>query len=583
MDVGAGEFEEKLPKLQELILGCDFVGLDMEFTGLHSTFPPSNQHSLFDSPAECYQKARQSVQQFTVSQLGLSIFSNEKANKYVAHSYNFFLLPMTFGQMDSEVCFQTSSIQFLSRYGFDYNKFLKDGIPYMNEAQEKKLQQQLLPGSLMVHSAFEKDKLKKVIDEVTCWVSSAEVKDSMVLRDIYGFQVFEIQLILRRAIQDIWTIPLGGQKVMVKKMSPQHRWQLENTSYDSCRREQILFSARGFTNLFQTLVKAKKPLVGHNMLMDLLHLHENFYKPLPENYDEFKKNIHALFPVVMDTKNIAKTTWKEFQFPRAKNLLELYKVLNGDVNPTNQPCPEIFHASDCLRYATKESPHEAAYDAFLCGSVLLKIAHLLLDRISCDPTRTAPSFSQYLDVLAACVNQVNVIRAGVQKINFSGMDDPIKLPPLLIINVRGWPGVDEEQIYREFKIFCRFDVRRLKRNQFLLLSNNFKNVRMVLREYKNHPNMQISPYHHWRHSPQNLWRCDLLVSAGILPWRTCQLCFISNHLLEAFLSAVCPFLPHHHCKRYLQYIKIHCISLVVPNLCVVPNVGSAMEEQAIVK
>ncbi|XP_061482347.1 poly(A)-specific ribonuclease PNLDC1 isoform X2 [Rhineura floridana] len=493
-------------------------GLDMEFTGLHSTFLP-RQPSLFDSPAEWYQKARQSVQQFTVSQLGLSIFSNEKSNKYVAHSYNFFLFPTTFGQMDSEVCFQTSSIQFLSHYGFDYNKFLKDGIPYMNEAQEEKLQQQLLPGSWMISSGFERNKLKRMIDEVTCWVSLAEEKDSMVLHDIYGFQMFEIQLILRQAFQDIWTVPLGDQEVMVKKMSPRHRWLLENTCYDSCQREQILFSARGFTNLFQILVKAKKPLVGHNMLMDLLHLHEKFYNPLPEKYEEFKKNIHALFPVIMDTKNIAKAIWKEFQFPRAGNLLEVYEVLCSDMNPTSQPCPEIFHANDSLRYATKKSPHEAAYDAFLCGSVLLKIAHLLLDRISCDPRRTTPSFSEYLDVLAAYVNQVNLIRAGVQKINFYGMDGPTKCPPLLIVNVRGWTGVNEEQIYRELKIFCRFDVRRLRMNQFLLLSNNFKDVRTVLRECKAHPNLQISLYHRWRHSPQVnffLQICGIVASWSLL-------------------------------------------------------------------
>lgn len=35
-------------------------------------------------------------------------------------------------------------------------------------------------------SGFDKDKLKKVIDEVTCWVALAEEKDSMVLHDIYG-------------------------------------------------------------------------------------------------------------------------------------------------------------------------------------------------------------------------------------------------------------------------------------------------------------------------------------------------------------------------------------------------------------
>ncbi|KAF7253522.1 Poly(A)-specific ribonuclease PNLDC1 [Varanus komodoensis] len=355
MDVGAAQFEEKLPRLQELLLGCDFVGLDMEFTGLHSVFSPEGEPSLFDSPSEWYRKARWSVQQFTVSQLGLSIFCNERSNKYVAHSYNFFLFPMTFGQKDSEFSFQATSVQFLSHYGFDYNKFLKDGIPYMNKTQEEKFQH-LLPGSWMIRSGFGKDKLKQVIDEVTRWISLAEEEDSMVLQDLYGFQLFEIQLILRQAIQDIWTVPLGGQEVMVIKLNPQQRWLLQNTSYDSCRREQILLSARGFTNLFQTLVEARKPLVGHNMLMDLLHLHEKFYKSLPESYEMFKKNIHTLFPVLLDTKNITKAFWKEFQFPQASTLLEIDEVLCSSLSGTAQSCPEIFHASDCLRYGAHESP-----------------------------------------------------------------------------------------------------------------------------------------------------------------------------------------------------------------------------------
>nr|XP_056709285.1 poly(A)-specific ribonuclease PNLDC1 [Euleptes europaea] len=516
MDVGAADFEAKLPGLRELVLACDFVCLDMEFTGLHSAFSPGGQPSLYDYPAEWYQKARRSVQQFTVCQLGLSIFSSENSNKYTAHSYNFFLFPATFGQMDSEFSFQAFSIKFLTHYGFDFNKFLKDGIPYMNEAREKKLQQELLSGDWIVHSVTDKDKLKEVIDKVTCWVSSAEEGESMVLHDIYGFQMFEIQLVLRKALQDIWTVPLGSQEVMVKKISPRSRWLLENTFYDSCQREQILLSARGFTNLFQTLVKAKKPLVGHNMLMDLLHLHDKFYNPLPEVYEEFKKNIHILFPILIDTKNVAKAIWKECQFPQASNLLEVFEVLCSDMNPTNASCPEVFHASDCLRYATKKSPHEAAYDAFLCGSVLLKTAHLLLCRISCDPGRTSSSFSQYLDVLAAYVNQVNLVRARVHKINFSGMDDCTNRPPLLIANVRGWPGVTAEQIYQELRIHCRFDVQPLRKNQFLLFGNKFKDVKLVLKVYKTHPNLEISLYHHWRHSTQV--NCFLQISGIVASW-----------------------------------------------------------------
>ncbi|ELK09955.1 Poly(A)-specific ribonuclease PARN-like domain-containing protein 1 [Pteropus alecto] len=412
MDVGADEFEQSLPLLQELVLGADFVGLDIEFTGLRSNL------------------------------------SHPEQIRYVAHSCNFFLFPTTFGILDSEFSFQASSVQFLNQYGFDYNKFLKNGIPYMNEEQEKKIKQNILTGNWKVRSSLDKDQIKVVINEVTRWLDLAEEGDWMTLPGIAGFQAFEVQLVLRQALPDIWTV-LRDQGVIVKKVSKQHRWYLENTSCDreSCWKEKILLSARGFSVFFQMLVKAQKPLVGHNMMMDLLHLHEKFFRPLPESYDQFKLNIHNLFPVLIDTKNVTKDIWKPF------------------------------------------------------FAVLLKVAHLLLWRVHSAGSIPEPSFPLYLDVLAPYVNQVNLIRAGVPKINFSGPDHPSTRPPILILSVRKWPGVTEQQVYREFQNLCKFDVRRLTRSQFLLLTNKFKDARSILKEYRCHPTLQVSLYRYWRHSP----------------------------------------------------------------------------------
>ncbi|XP_027702403.1 poly(A)-specific ribonuclease PNLDC1-like isoform X4 [Vombatus ursinus] len=470
MELGADRFEQKLPLLEELVLGSDFLGLDIEFTGLRSIFPKGQQTSLFDSPAEWYLKTKKSIQQFTVCQIGLSMFSSmgRKSNKYIAHSYNFFLFPTTLGIMDSEFSFQASSILFLNQYGFDYNKFLKNGIPYMNEEQEKKIKQDLLTGNWKVRSTLDKDQMKVVIDEVTRWLEMAQEGDWMTLPDITGFQAFEVQLVLRQALPTVWT-----------------------------------------------LMKDKGPLVGHNMMMDLLHLHEKFYRPLPESYEQFKLNIHGLFPVLIDTKNVTKQIWKELSFPRASNLLEVYEVLNSDLNPTKNSCPVIIHASECIKYVETKYPHEAAYDAFLCGSVLLKVAHLLLYRTT-GGIRMEPTFPQYLDVLAPYVNQVNLIRACISKINFSGPDSPSNRPPTLILKVKRWPGVDEEQVYYEFKDLCKFDVRRFTCNQFLLMTNKFKDVRIVLQEYRYHPDLQVTLYRYWRHSP-NI-NCILQICGVVTTW-----------------------------------------------------------------
>ncbi|NXK85522.1 PNDC1 ribonuclease, partial [Formicarius rufipectus] len=486
---------------------------------VRSLFPNSGfVPSLFDSPVERYLKARQSVQRFTVTQLGKCCSDTESDPlKYVVHSYNFFLFPSTLGVGDVEFTLSASSIQFLSHYGFDYNKFLKDGIPYMNEVQEKNLRQHLLAGCWKFRSGVDKDVLKKAIDEVTCWIAAAEEEETMILQDLNDYNVLEVQLVLRQALQNVWTEPLGNKKVMVKKVSPQQRQLLENSSYDHCRKELIILSARGFTNLFHILVKAKKPLVGHNMLMDLMHFHEKFYKPLPESYEEFKRNIHNLFPVLIDTKTVIKSMHKSHLFPRVPSLLEVYTILcSSSLSPKDPPWPVIALASDCSRYAEKKSPHEAGYDAFLCGSVLLMSAHLLLCRSTNDAVEADPSFSQYLTMLSEHVNKVNFIRGGVSSINFSGEDAPCHHPPILVVHVRGWPGLNERQIYQEFKGLCRFDVRQLSKNQFILLSNTYNHVRLVLRDYKHHPHLQVSVYHHWRHSP--FVNCLLQVSGVVALW-----------------------------------------------------------------
>ncbi|XP_006868547.1 PREDICTED: poly(A)-specific ribonuclease PARN-like domain-containing protein 1-like [Chrysochloris asiatica] len=519
MDVGAGEFEQILPLLQKLVLGADFVGLDIEFTGLRSSMSGPQQISLFDLPSEWYLKTRQSVQQFTICQIGLSLFSSIKGNpnKYVSHSCNFFLFPTTFGILDSEFSFQASSVEFLNQYGFDYNKFLKNGIPYMNEDQEKKIKHSILSGNWKVRSSLNKDQIKVVIDEVTRWLGLAEDGDCMTLPGITGFQAFEVQLVLQQALPNIWTA-LKGQAVIVKKVSLQHRWCLENSpcERENCWKEKILLSAKGFSVFFQMLVKAQKPLVGHNMMVDLLHLHEKFFRPLPESYDQFKQNIHHLFPVIIDTKNVTKAVWKELNFPRVSNLSEVYEVLNSDLNPTRRSGPVIVHASRCRKYVETKCPHEAAYDAFLCGSVLLKVAHLLLLRAHGSDSTPVPTFSHYLDVLAPYVNQVNLIRAGVPKVNFSGPDYPSVRPPILILSVKRWPGVSEQQIYHEFQNLCKFDVRRLTRSQFLLLTNKFKDARNILKDYRHHPDLQVSLYRYWRHSPDV--SCVLHVCGIITTW-----------------------------------------------------------------
>ena len=68
------------------------------------------------------------------------------------HSYNFFLFPSTLGVTDVEFTLSASSIQFLSRYGFDYNKVCN--LSARNVDQRKSVQLQEKLGLISLNAAF---------------------------------------------------------------------------------------------------------------------------------------------------------------------------------------------------------------------------------------------------------------------------------------------------------------------------------------------------------------------------------------------------------------------------------------------
>ena len=59
---------------------------------------------------------------------------------------------------------------------------------------------------------------------------------------------------------------------------------------------------QGFTKVILELKKAKKPIIGHNMMFDVLFTYEKFIAPLPRTFKEFAKEWKNTFGTVYDTK-----------------------------------------------------------------------------------------------------------------------------------------------------------------------------------------------------------------------------------------------------------------------------------------
>lgn len=68
------------------------------------------------------------------------------------------------------------------------------------------------------------------------------------------------------------------------KIPPDSRKVLEQEE-GSILENVLLESYIGFSKVFKLLVTLKKPIIAHNAMLDLMFIHQQFYKPLPRMYN----------------------------------------------------------------------------------------------------------------------------------------------------------------------------------------------------------------------------------------------------------------------------------------------------------
>lgn len=67
------------------------------------------------------------------------------------------------------------------------------------------------------------------------------------------------------------------------KVLPESREVLQNEE-GPILENTFLDSYAGFSKIFKLLVSLKKPLIAHNAFLDLMFMHQQFYRPLPSMY-----------------------------------------------------------------------------------------------------------------------------------------------------------------------------------------------------------------------------------------------------------------------------------------------------------
>uniref|UniRef100_A0A667WWX7 Poly(A)-specific ribonuclease PARN n=1 Tax=Myripristis murdjan TaxID=586833 RepID=A0A667WWX7_9TELE len=390
MEVTRKNYKDCLNVVYSAIEEADFLAIDGEFSGISDGPNVSALTNGLDTPEERYMKLKKHSMDFLLFQFGLCTFKYDQAeSKYIMKSFNFYIFPKPFNRTSPDIKFicQSSSIDFLASQGFDFNKVFCHGIPYLNQEEEAQLREQteerrnqqangagtpsyISPSSKgSAHVPEEhKDFINKVVEKVEALFMNSE--KTVDLEPCTGFQRKLIYQTLN------WKFPKGlhvetmetekkERYIQISKVDEEERKRREQQKLE---REQVRANIQA--RCFQMCLCGKL-VVGHNMLLDVMHTIHQFYCPLPEDLQDFKEVTQCVFPRLLDTKLMASTQpFKELI--TNTSLAELEKQLKE--SPFKAPqTAEGFPSYD----TAQEHLHEAGYDAYITGLCFISMANYL--------------------------------------------------------------------------------------------------------------------------------------------------------------------------------------------------------------
>jgi poly(A)-specific ribonuclease len=331
---------------------------------------------------------------YSIIQFGLTCFRKNSEHEngqqsWTCHSFNIFIFPYKVPglprHLERNVEMQTSAVSFLRAHGFDFNVLFDEGISYLTLKEEQECEKAFRDneektcqqGTVVPDDC--RDFVDQCVRQVHLFVSEDGDPDQRL--DLPVCTAFKRKLLnealsgdeLRERIS-ITTLPVAPASrdcfLSVTRSNPAAKRKRSN---------DILTEAAGFTKILQIISRCKKPLVGHNLFLDIMHLVGQFLTELPDSYDEFKEAVHDMFPALYDTKYIATT-------------VALRKIITSttleDLNETlsHEPFkPVIIHPviiqqkSDSTRHENKcDTPfHQAGYDSYITGHCFIRLNNFL--------------------------------------------------------------------------------------------------------------------------------------------------------------------------------------------------------------
>ncbi|KAK2745374.1 hypothetical protein FQN57_003717 [Myotisia sp. PD_48] len=389
-----------------------------------------------------YEEVKGAAEQYQILQVGITfIMEDTETGSYSFRPYNIPLNPVMDSKLDIERVwsFQSSAMEFLLKEGFRIGQIFTEGVSYLSRKEEREAKERILFGNdsvpdinlnkLDTGDAIFVAQLRERMDE---WISDPKegtlripktrllpkITPTTLIATSTGISNYQKRLVhqvVRREYPGFVSI---GRKTFVEIVAYDKSREDKVLKNRSDRRSHLIHDQKGFSWVIEALVggdlsklemqdflarweitdpsegiklreriknvkqmlKTVRPVViGHNLFTDLVNFHKCFMGDLPEKVEDFQQAIHALFPLVFDTKYMA--THDGQLRDGNSSLANLYQ---SAVAANRAPSFVIDPRYDS--YSCNKPEHEAGYDSFVTAQIFVRLAVQLYERRNCGDT-----------------------------------------------------------------------------------------------------------------------------------------------------------------------------------------------------
>lgn len=401
-----------------------FVALDVEMTGIGFSERPFRMRKG-DSLERRFRNMRGVATSFTVMQLGITPFVTGADGGLVAAPFSFFAFPAEQGR---DFMCSPGAMGFLREHGMDFGTWASKGVPFVDAATEERLARRLLPrpegdedaaaaapGATPVPALSPRTRQDYVVlqqqADIELMAGAFAALDTWLAGspgEGEWFQLPAVNSFLRRyqyqeleakyaCLEHDKQRSAEGTCIAVRKLPADPAVRTALREQQQRDKQHELDAILGLRRVWQHLSVALRardrvPLVGHNCLYDLLFCLAAF-DALPATFRLFKRHVHDLFPLLVDTKHLVSATpLQELVGADVDSSLEsLFQFFEGggsstghgstgepmevDGDATAPAADPAVQVSFVAGYDAAGGFHDAAWDSYCTGFVFVQLLH----------------------------------------------------------------------------------------------------------------------------------------------------------------------------------------------------------------